>query len=144
MRKLVVLIVAATLTYGYFQERGIHLPGGASWGEHTDGALRNAYTHRESGVQVQGEGVVTRLLDDDLDGSRHQRFILRVNGEQTVLLAHNIDLAPRIDGLNTGDTVAFYGEYAWNPKGGVIHWTHHDPGGQHIDGWLRHDGRTYE
>lgn len=144
MRKLVVLIVTAALTYGYLQERGIELPGVASWGEHIDGELRDAYAHRESGVQVQGEGIVTRLLDDDLDGSRHQRFILRVNREQTVLVAHNIDLAPRIDGLNTGDAVAFYGEYAWNPKGGVIHWTHHDPGGQHIDGWLRHDGRTYQ
>jgi Protein of unknown function (DUF3465) len=61
-----------------------------------------------------------------------------------VLVAHNIDLAPKINRLRTRDTVEFYGEYEWNSKGGVIHWTHHDPGGQHIDGWLKHDSKTYQ
>ncbi|WP_442957776.1 DUF3465 domain-containing protein [Polaromonas sp.] len=26
-------------------------------------------------------------------------------------------------------------------RAGVIHWTHHDPGGRHVVGWLRHGGR---
>ena len=142
-RKLLVLILVAIVAYGYLQERGISLPGVSSWSQHADSTLRDAYERRQSDIQVQGEGVVTRILDDDRDGSRHQRFILRLDGGQTVLVAHNIDLAPRIDGLNIGDTVAFYGEYEWNPKGGVIHWTHHDPGGRHTDGWLMHDGKTY-
>jgi len=144
MRKLVVLVVAAALTYGYLQERGVPLPDVASWNQPAGGTLRDAYAHRESGVQVQGEGVVTRILDDDREGSRHQRFILRLDDGQTVLVAHNIDLAPRIDDLAVGDMVMFYGEYAWNAKGGVIHWTHHDPGGWHADGWLKHDGRLYQ
>jgi hypothetical protein len=82
-------------------------------------------------------------LPDDLEGSRHQRFVLRLSSGQTLLVAHNIDLAPRISSLNRGDKVEFYGEYEWNAKGGVIHWTHHDPSGRHVGGWLKHDSKTY-
>jgi hypothetical protein len=60
------------------------------------------------------------------------------------LIAHNIDLAPRVAQLNTGGTILFYGEYEWNEKGGVIHWTHHDPDNRHINGWLKHGGKTYQ
>lgn len=94
-------------------------------------------------TQVQGAGVVTRLLSDDNKGSRHQRFILRLSSGQTLLVAHNIDLAPRIPGLQVGDTVEYSGEYVWNPKGGVVHWTHRDPDGRHAGGWLKHGGRVY-
>lgn len=94
--------------------------------------------------QWQGSGVVTKVLRDDSDGSRHQRFILRLDSGQTVLVAHNIDVAPRISSLRQGDTVEFFGEFERNQKGGVVHWTHHDPAGRHEAGWLRHEGRTYQ
>lgn len=97
-----------------------------------------------SGEQIGGSGTVTRILPDDNDGSRHQRFILRVQGGRTLLVAHNIDLAPRISGIGIGDTVNFCGEYEGNDKGGLIHWTHHDPNGRHVGGWLEHGGRTYQ
>jgi len=96
------------------------------------------------GRQAQGSGTVIRVLSDDNDGSRHQRFILQLASGRTLLVAHNIDLAPRINSIREGDTVEFFGEFRSNPQGGVIHWTHHDPQGQHPDGWLRHNGRTYK
>ncbi len=96
------------------------------------------------GQQVEGSGMVTRVLSDDNDGSRHQRFVLELSSGRTVLVAHNIDLAPRIPGLEGGDSVSFFGEYETNDRGGVIHWTHHDPQGRHVDGWLEHRGRRYE
>lgn len=107
-------------------------------------AIEQAFRARQSGIQVTGEGVVSALLSDDNQGSRHQRFILRLDSGQTVLVAHNIDLAPRLDNLRKGDTVAFNGVYEWNDKGGVIHWTHHDPAGRHVPGWLRLGGQTYQ
>ncbi|WP_394172651.1 DUF3465 domain-containing protein [Thalassotalea litorea] len=106
--------------------------------------IEQAFKHKQSDLQVQAQGVVEKTLTDDNKGSRHQRFILRLTPSLTVLIAHNIDLAPKIENLRAGDKVEFYGEYEWNPKGGVIHWTHHDPNNKHVDGWLKHHGRIYQ
>ncbi|MDR8522511.1 DUF3465 domain-containing protein [Shewanella fidelis] len=106
--------------------------------------LQQAYEQQRSDQQVQGTGVVSRILPDDNKGSRHQKFILQLPHGQTILVAHNIDLAPRIPELKVGDTVTFFGEYEWNHRGGVVHWTHHDPAGRHIGGWLKHNGKTYQ
>ena len=108
-----------------------------------DGVLGDAYSHQKSDVQVQGGGTVIKLLSDDNKGSRHQRILIRLGSGQTILIAHNIDLAPRINDLKKNDYLEFYGEYEWNKKGGVIHWTHRDPGNRHAHGWLRHKGRMY-
>jgi len=144
MKKYLFLAVVALLAYGAIQERSVSLPGHSSSAPNADRVLQNAYENRQSDLQVQGEGVVIKLLPDDNEGSKHQRFILRLGGGQTLLIAHNIDIAPRINDLSGGDKVAFYGEYEWNEKGGVLHWTHHDPSGRHVGGWLKHEGRTYQ
>ncbi len=110
-----------------------------------NGVLASAFRNRASNLQVSGSGRVQSILSDDTQGSKHQRFILKLDSGQTLLVAHNIDLAPRIGSLRVGDTVDFYGEYEWNAQWGVIHWTHHDPpgGSRHAAGWLKHKGRTY-
>lgn len=120
--------------------------GTTAAGSASDGSsvIENAFAARRSDVLVEGHGVVVRVLADDNKGSRHQRFILRVGARHTLLVAHNIDLAPRIPGLRAGDTVHFSGEYEWNDRGGVLHWTHHDPQGRHPGGWLEHDGQRYQ
>jgi hypothetical protein len=102
-----------------------------------------AFERKQSHVWVEGDGSVKKLLEDDNKGSRHQRFLVSISGQQTLLFAHNIDLAPRLNDLQVGDAVAFRGEYIYNPKGGVVHWTHHDPNG-HNSGWIKHNGKTYE
>ena len=85
-----------------------------------DEIFANAFEQGKSGIQVEGEGIVIKVLSDDNDGSPHQRFILRLDSGQTLLIAHNIDLAPRVSSLSEGDGIAFYGVYEWNPKGGRI------------------------
>ena len=109
-----------------------------------DDPIARAFASGTSDIQVEGEGAVIRVLPDDLNGLRHQRFIVELASGQTLLLTHNIDIAPRIDGLKIGDSVSFNGEYVWNEKGGVIHWTHHDPRGTHVAGWVIHNGKTYK
>jgi hypothetical protein len=111
--------------------------------ESTD-ALGRAFAERQSNVQVQASGVIERLLSDDNDGSRHQRFIVRLPSGQTVLIAHNIDLAPRVSPLEVGDRIQFSGEYEWNDQGGVVHWTHRDPSGSHVAGWVSREGQIFQ
>ena len=111
---------------------------------HSDEVIQQAFTQKKRALQVNGKGMVSRILADDNQGSRHQRFILKLASGQTLLIAHNIDLAARIDGLQLGDEVSFYGQYEYNDRGGVVHWTHHDPNGRHVAGWLKHRGKTYQ
>ena len=134
-----ILFTLAFLACGSVPQPSVRRGDGDS-----DSAIGRAFNNRTSDVQVEGEGVVTRILSDDVKGSRHQRFIVRLASGQTLLITHNIDLASRIDGLREGDSVSFNGEYVWNAEGGVIHWTHHDPQGQHVTGWIKHNGRTYQ
>ena len=106
--------------------------------------IQQAFDRRQSNVQVQSVGRVKAVLADDNEGSRHQKFILGLDNGLTVLVAHNIDLAPRIKNIQKGDTVEFYGEYEYTEKGGVIHWTHHDPQNRHVGGWLKYEGEIYQ
>jgi len=90
-----------------------------------------------SHIQVKGEGIVASILNDDLAGSKHQRFVLELALHKTVLVLNNIDIFPRLSPLEIGDRVEFYGEYIWNRHGGIIHWTHHDPKGIRDDGYVK-------
>jgi hypothetical protein len=116
---------------------GTPAPAGAGASEVDDGSLQRAIAARADGVPVTGRGVVLKLLRDDREGSPHQRILLRVDGGGTVLIAHNLELAPRVEPLAVGDMLEFSGEYVWNEKGGVVHWTHPDPRGHHRAGWIR-------
>jgi hypothetical protein len=96
------------------------------------------------GKIVQIAGTVDQILADDNDGTPHQRFVVRLDDGKRLLVAHNTRLAKRIPSLHTGDRVELKGEYATNARGGVIHWTHHDPAGRHSPGWIVHQGQTYQ
>ena len=146
MRKLILIVIVIIAGYfggvesGFIHPRYSHTASTNG----SDQVLASAFDNRQSNIQVEGSGKVSRILADDNDGSRHQRFIVQLATGQTILIAHNIDLARRVSPLEIGDHIEFNGEYEWNSKGGVIHWTHHDPQGVHVSGWLKHNGRTYQ
>jgi hypothetical protein len=144
---LLLLTLAAPVIFNTLTACGGLAPGDSGSGDPApgggDAALAAAFRDHAGDLQVQGSGTVVKVLPDDIDGGRHQRFVVRLESGQTLLVAHNIDVAPRAEGLSVGDTVAFNGVYEWNPEGGTIHWTHEDPDGSHAPGWLRLDGRTY-
>lgn len=151
MKKITVFAVIALLICGILEKRGSFFStlfspqiSKATQVQDGDSLLAKAFSQKLSDIQIQGRGKVVKILPDDRKGRKHQRFILRLGSGQTVLIAHNIDLAPRISSLSVGDIVGFYGEYEWNSKGGVLHWTHHDPQSRHTDGWLEHNNRRYQ
>lgn len=144
MRKFlpVIFVSIAVLGWNYFDSGSAGSAGVSSvTGDNYAAAADRDW---QSGQQVRSSGEVIRVLSDDNDGSRHQRFIVRLSSGRTLLIAHNIDLAPRIPSIRVGDTVSFNGEYEWNYRGGVIHWTHRDPQNRHQAGWVRHKGKTYQ
>lgn len=104
--------------------------------------VKKYFENKTSDVQVKTFGRVIKLLADDNKGDRHQKFIIKTN-DITVLIAHNIDLAPRVP-IQKGDYVWVYGEYEWNEKGGLIHWTHKDKKAIHPDGFIKHKKKTYQ
>ena len=115
--------------------------------QHNAPALRSVdalFKSQVSKVQVEDKGIVSKLLKDDTRGLKHQKFLAKVASGQVVLIVHNIDLAARIDNIVVGDAVEFRGEYVYNEKGGLVHWTHHDPKKKHYAGWIKHNGHTYE
>ncbi|WP_223786864.1 DUF3465 domain-containing protein [Marinicella meishanensis] len=107
-----------------------------------DPTLQQLYQQQKSGVWVEFDAAVVRLLADDNHGSRHQKMIVK-KGQQTVLIAHNIDLAPRVP-AQAGDRLLIRGEYEWNEQGGVVHWTHHDPQNRHAGGWIEWAGKKFK
>jgi hypothetical protein len=141
MKKVIFVTLACLGVYYFYQQGNL---GETSAGTDTDTSIAQPAENWRSGQQIRSQGTVIRILSDDNEGSRHQRFIVQHASGRTLLIAHNIDVAPRVGSLRNGDTVAFYGQYESNDKGGVIHWTHHDPQGRHTDGWLEHIGQRYQ
>ncbi|MCJ7773772.1 MAG: DUF3465 domain-containing protein [Desulfobacterales bacterium] len=144
MKKFLIIVVLGFALYGLYERNTAFFQSFTGKSSASDQLLKSAYENRESNLQVGGSGVVIKILPDDLHGSRHQKFILRLSSGQTILISHNIDLAHRVNSLREGDKVEFFGEYEWNSKGGVVHWTHDDPDGLHKGGWLKHKGSTYQ
>ncbi len=156
MRLLLIIAIAVGFTanhFGYIGHDGVanqqtsnavnqHLQQNGSY--NGEQAIRQAFESRAINLQVEASGKVIKVLEDDTNPPRHQRFILKLDNGISLLVAHNIDLAKRVDNLKAGDNVRFNGEYEWNKKGGVLHWTHHDPQGRHTAGWLQHNGQTYQ
>ncbi len=139
-----ILAGVAVVLYAFVQQLEAPSQGISSVAQHSGITVQDAFRTQQSDLQIQGKGVVKKVLPDDRKGLQHQKFILQVDSGQTVLVAHNIDVADRLPGIKKGDSVEFYGEYEWTAQGGVIHWTHHDRSGRHLDGWLKYNGKTYQ
>lgn len=93
--------------------------------------------------QVTFTAPVKKLLPDDRQGSKHQKFLLALDNGSTILVAHNIDLAPYLP-IQPGTIINISGEYIWNRKGGLVHFTHRATRRGHMGGWVEVGGQRYE
>ena len=117
----------------------------ASAGDKTNkgGAVKRVYGKSDTSNWIESAGLVKKLLPDDNSPSRHQRFILDMRNGQTLLIAHNLDLAVRVP-LGLGDRIRFRGLYEWNELGGLVHWTHADPMQVEEGGYIKYRTKVYE
>jgi len=139
VRVLPLLVVLGLFAWQHLDPGANVDPGSNGSGS---GQVEAAFSAQRSGQWLEASGRVTRLLADDNEGSRHQRFILELDSGHTLLVAHNIDLARRLP-VARNDRLLLRGRYEWNERGGVVHWTHHDPGGSLQGGWILHQGVRY-
>lgn len=151
---LVVVILAISSGYKYFQKITAKQTAPQTTTQHGNkptlpdqqtilNKIRKAADTQQSGWWLSTQGTVIKTLKDDTRGHQHQRFLLKLAPDITLLVAHNIDLAPRVP-LKKGDTIRIHGRYEWNHRGGVIHWTHHDPKGRRKSGWIYHKNKYYQ
>ncbi|MDR0984368.1 MAG: DUF3465 domain-containing protein [Ruminococcus sp.] len=92
--------------------------------------------------QRYGVGRVVKLLNNDFS-TDHQKFIIKTAENETLLITHNIVLAPELYDLKVGDVVEFYGECFQTDRGYGIHYTHHSTSRRHTSGYLRHNNKMY-
>ena len=108
-----------------------------------------AFKEGLSNIPLTIEGAVSKLLPDSHEGAHHQKFVVNLHDNHTILVAHNLERAYRVP-VKIGDKVEIHGTYVWNKLGGIIHNTHHDDrkacrktnnghvicGPSHEDGWI--------
>jgi len=102
-----------------------------------------AQDKKKKKVEVSFSARVRKLLPDDTKGLPHQQFLLLLDNGSTVKVAHDTKYAPRVP-INEGDMLTIKGEYIWNRKGGVLHWTHHSDTPRHEGGYIDYNGQRYQ
>lgn len=105
-----------------------------------------AYAGHLTDGEVIANGVVREVL-----GMRrgpngdHEGFLLQLDGDCDLLLRveTNTDITGQIP-ISGGQRVTVKGVYVFNAMGGLIHWTHHDPAGRHVNGYVKIGDRLYQ
>jgi hypothetical protein len=119
----------------------------ATGGADGNGAVYDAWAHHRSRIEVTAAGSVARILGTREGRSgAHEGFLLHLRGASgrglTVRVEDNVDLTGPIP-LAPGDDVEVRGEYIYDPRGGLIHYTHTDPRGRHPGGYVRVGDKIY-
>lgn len=91
-------------------------------------------------VYVPDARVVRVLGDREGRSGMHEGFIIRA-AARTFKVEDNVDITGPIP-LHAGDAVSLLGQLECDDY--VIHWTHRDPSGRHMSGYVKVNGAVYE
>lgn len=86
---------------------------------------------------------VTKLMPDDNDGSRHQRFYAKLSDNSEVYIVYSLEYGRVRVPVNVGSIIGVGGEYRWTKFGGLLHWVHEDHRDQRPDGYVEVRGVRY-
>lgn len=120
--------------------------GGGTAEQPNNAQICALYASGSGGVEVIAQGTVLGILGTRGGPSgEHEGFLLKLNEQCDLLLRveTNVDITGPVP-LQTGEVVTVKGQFEDDPEGGVIHWTHHDPSGRHVSGYVEADGKIYE
>lgn len=93
-----------------------------------------------SAVEVVASGKVAQLLGTfSSPTGQHEGFTIH-SKSMTIRIEDNVSITGPIP-LTKGEPVTLQGVYECND--GVIHWTHHDPRGRHMGGYIQAGGKIY-
>ena len=114
----------------------------------SNAAVYVAWRDGLSNVEVTAHGSVARILGSrDGRSGPHLGFLLHLSGSEgrglTVRVEDNLDLTGPIV-LHEGDDATIRGEYIYDARGGLIHYTHRDPRGRHAAGYVQVEGHLYQ
>jgi Protein of unknown function (DUF3465) len=105
--------------------------------------IEDAYRYRQTGFMAEVDGTVARILMDDQEDQRNQKFTIRLTNGQMLLVIHDQEAAGRVP-VSVGDRVLVRGEYVWTETGGTLRYTQHDYSPRRLHGWIDHNGERYD
>jgi hypothetical protein len=129
---------------GNRDDRGTSVESSQSQGDlSSDAALVSAVNGRRRLNFVQGGNMtVIKVLPDDNQGLKHQKWIVRLSNGSQLMGVYNSDMCERVP-LKAGDVIAMGGQFIWTNEGGLLHWLHHDPRNHRPDGFVQLNGKFY-
>jgi hypothetical protein len=120
--------------------------GGGQAEQPNNAQICSLYASGSGGVEVIGHGTVLGVLGTrDGPAGEHEGFLLKLDQQCDLLVRveTNVDITGPVP-LQMGDVVTVKGQFEDDVNGGVIHWTHHDPSGRHVAGYVEADGKFYQ
>ena len=109
----------------------------------SDNDIIRAVNDRRRVNYVEGGSMtVTRVLPDDDDGRKHQKWMVRLSNGKTLQAVYNSDMCPEVP-IKVGDVIAMGGMFLWTNSGPMLHWLHHDPRANRPDGYVYVNGNYY-